>query len=793
MSRVLFRKLRRDLLQRKGALSALLLIVMIGIGCFAAMSTLYRDLDRARRQYYAEYRVADFTVDLKRAPESAVASLKDLPNVASAEGRVSIAVRIALPGSVELIGGQAISLPEKRRPILNDVLLKTGTWFSGPDEKEVILNEAFARANGLWPGERIRVLLLDREHDLLVVGTAMSPEFVYLIPASGGLAPDPARFGVMYLPERFLRAASDLDGACNQVVGRVFDRSAPALLATLSQIERSFDRYGVTQTTPYFNQPSIQFLADELTGLKTSALVMPLIFLAVAALVLNILMGRMVAQQRLVIGTLKALGVGNGRIARHYLAFGAVVGLIGGLLGALFGLVIQQAMLGLYRELFALPEIVAHLHIDLLVACFLISVLFSILGTIKGLRLAVRLLPAEALRPSLPEAGRHILPERWTAFWRRLSFNQKMILRTVFRNPFRSSVGLAAAIVATALMVASLGINDGLDSLMDHQFEKVAHEDIRLTLREPVAPEAAAELADLPELKGVEPQLLIPADLARGARAKRTAILGLPRGNRLYTPLAENGEPAAIPERGLLLDRKLAEILGAKTGDTLRIRPLLGRREEAAAPIAAVVDSYLGLSAYASIDYLSGLIGESSASNVLLASLWHGEASKPLLEEIRQRPEVLGISRRLRSFEQLDETFGKTMGGIIGILVLFAGMIAFGSVLNSALVSMSEREREVGTLRVVGYGPGRIARIFVGESLLLNGAGVLLGLPAGLLLNGLISAAYSTELYRFPAGVEPLRLLQSAALMFVFLGVAQLFIIVLIRKLRWLDVLNIRE
>ncbi|MBM4044241.1 MAG: ABC transporter permease, partial [Planctomycetes bacterium] len=297
---VLIRKLLRDLLSHKMAMLALVVIVAVGVGCFVGMACVYLDMDGSRQRYYVGYRLADFTVDLKRAPEAAVEALATLPNVRSVRGRVSLSVRVELPNRPEPISGTAISMPERSAPVLNDILLRSGTWFSGRNEKEVILNEAFARANGLCPGSRVRVLLLDSQHDLLVVGTAMSPEFVYLIPSSGGLAPDPARFGVMYLTKDFSQKSCNLEGAWNQAIGLTHDNSRTALDNTLRLIEEKLDPYGVTQTTPFRDQPSVWFLHDELHGLKVSATVVPIIFLGVAALVLNILIGRIVAQQRTV-------------------------------------------------------------------------------------------------------------------------------------------------------------------------------------------------------------------------------------------------------------------------------------------------------------------------------------------------------------------------------------------------------------------------------------------------------------------------------------------------------------
>jgi len=793
VNRVLLRKLLRDMAGRKGALLALVVIVTIGVGIYVAMASVYRDLFDARRRYYAEYQLADFSVDLKRAPEWTVDVLADLPNVRAARGRVNLGVRIDLEGVDEPITGVAISMPDTPTPVLNGILLRTGTWFADGQDKQVILDDAFAQANHIAPGSRIRVMLLDKEHDLLVVGTAMSPEFVYVLPPGGGLAPDPARHGILYLPERFLQESCDLDGAYNQILGLAHDNSRVALDNTLRLIEERLDPYGVANSTPIQEQPSARFLDDELTGLKVSARILPGLFLLVAALVLNVLMGRLVIQQRTVIGTLKALGYASGAITRHYLAFGVIVGAIGGVAGLGFALWLQEVFLGMYRQFYRMPDTVAHVYPDIFATGFLISVAFAMAGTLKGMHHAAGLSPAEAMRPPPPERGGRVLPERIPWLWRPLPFRWKMVFRAVFRNPFRSSVSLFAAIISTALVVATLSSLDALDYLMHYEFARVSHQDISVSLRDPRGVDALPEFGSLPTVAATEPQLALVCDLSNGPRRKRVGITGLARGNRLCTPLDAAGNAIVAPDEGLVLSRKLAEILALEPGDTVRLRPLIGRRQVVEAAVVGTVDSFLGLSGYADIGYLSRLLGESWAANVVLGTSYRGAPLPPLFDALKERPSVIGVGERARSFTQLDDTMGEMMSQSIAVTVLFAGLVAFGSVLNAALVSLNERQREVGTLRVLGYTPWQVGTIFSGESLLLNSVGILLGLAAGVGLAHVLSLAYDTELYRFPVVIKPATLALSAALMAAFVLVAQVIVHRLIHKLPWLDVMKIKE
>jgi putative ABC transport system permease protein len=341
---------------------------------------------------------------------------------------------------------------------------------------------------------------------------------------------------------------------------------------------------------------------------------------------------------------------------------------------------------------------------------------------------------------------------------------------------------------------------------MYYTFDKVAHQDLTVSLRDPAGSLASSELGGLPGVVEVEPQLSVVCDLSNGPRKKRLAVTGLPHGNRLYTPLDSDGRPIVVPDEGLVLTRKVAQILDAWPGDSVRLRPLIGRRQEVQAAVVGIVDSFLGLSAYMDMGYLSRLLGEDCSANMLLAlrhaqGLEHGRkadeatatAQKPLLDELKERPKVTGITERTRALRQMNETFGKTMGTIMAIEILFAGLIAFGSVVNAALVSLSEREREVGTLRVLGFMPGQVARIFAGESFLINGLGILLGLGGGIAYTHFITSLYDTELYRFPVVICPSHFINTVVMMIVFIGAAQVIVSILIRHLPWLEVLKVKE
>ncbi|MDZ7815214.1 MAG: hypothetical protein U5N86_04170 [Planctomycetota bacterium] len=234
---------------------------------------------------------------------------------------------------------------------------------------------------------------------------------------------------------------------------------------------------------------------------------------------------------------------------------------------------------------------------------------------------------------------------------------------------------------------------------MRHEFDHVSHEDISVTLRDPASAQSIRETADLPNVLYCEGELALPCELSAGLRTKRTVVIGLSEGQRLHTPIALNGSYVERPESGVVLSHKLAQLLGCTLGSSLELRPLIKERRKVTVHVSGIVETFLGLGAYIDSRYLSRLIGESDVYNRLLISTGDGKMSDPLMEELRDLPTLSGIASRERKLELIYSTFGETMGTILTIMIFFASLIGFASTMNTSLVSLNERKREVGTFR----------------------------------------------------------------------------------------------
>ena len=791
--RALHRKLGRELLGSAGVLLSVVAIIAVGTGCFIGLGSAVRILSVSQHAYYRDYRFADFWVDVKKAPLTALERLARLDGIDRLEGRVVFDVILDVPGELQPLTGRLLSTPaDGHDRALNGLCLVRGAAFSDDRDEEVILSEAFAQAHHLDPGDRIELILNRKRETFVIVGTAISPEYVYMVRGEGDLVPDPQHFGILYVEEDYARDVLDFRDACNQVTGALVPGADVDADVLLARIARALDAYGVLATTPRERQASHRFLSDEIAGGKVSSTLVPAIFLAVAALVLNVLMSRLAERQRTIIGTLKALGYSDRQVLAHFISFGVVVGVVGGLAGNAVGIGLASGMVELYRGFYQFPTFVYEVYYDLLAIGMLISVGFAVAGTAKGVWVVLRLQPADAMRQKPPERGGAIFLERWPWLWHRLGFRTHVALRSLVRNRVRTLTGVFSTALATSIILLGLITYDSLWYLVEFQFEWIAHSDVDIGMRDEKSASALFEAGDLPGVDYAEPLLGLVCDVRHGRHARRQAITGLSQHHRLTTPMQADRTPIDIPPEGLVLARKLAEVLDAKVGDRLELTPVRGRRNTVSAPVVSIVESFLGLDCYADMNYLSRIVGEAGAMNAIQAQINPAETAD-LFRAIKKLPNAQGLNLRADTKASIESTFVATMSTTLGVLIVFAGVIAFGSIVNNALVEIGDHTRDISTFRVLGYSSNQVAAIYFRQNMITFACGLLLGLPLGYFLTVAMSKAYDVELYRLPVIVRASTVGITCVLSLVFVLLAQVIVFRQIRKLDWLEGVKVKE
>jgi putative ABC transport system permease protein len=768
-------------------------IIAVGVACLVTLVTAYRNLDDAKQLYYAQCQMADFSIELKKVPVSELEQIAAWPEVASIRPRIQQYVSVDLEGVAEPLNGLVLSLPDRKQPVLNDIVLRQGGYFSDQRDNEVIINDTFARRHRLYPGQWIKLILNNQQQELFIVGTAISSEFVYLLGA-GSLTPDPERFGVFYLKQSFAEDILDFKGSANQVLGRLSASATGDSREVLRRAESRLSDYGVFSTTPLDDQMSNKFLTQEIQGLKSFAVVGPIMFLAAAALVMNVLLMRLAQQQRVVIGTLKALGYSDMQVFTHFLKFGLVVGAGGGLVGCALGWWMASGMTNIYSTFFEFPDLVNRFRWSIHLTGLGVSIGCAVLGCLRGSRAVLKLQPAEAMRPSPPRSGRKILIERIGWMWKMLGSGWRMVLRNLFRARLRTLAGIFGAAMGGGVLVNAFMTQESIVYFLDFQFEKITRSDYDLTFKDDRGREAIDEIAKLPGVDRVEPQLNVACTFANGSHRKKGSITGMLSNATLTIPRDLEGNPVRVPEHGLMMTRIMAEQLHVEVGDRLTFEPIKGDKTPRQATVTTISDSYLGTFVYADVRYLNRLIGEEYAiSGVQVLGDGNLDHRRAFYKELKQMPALQSMASRRDMVKILTETLIEHQQIIIDIMLLFSGIVFFGTILNSSLVSLAERQREIATLRVLGYGPWKIGGLLFRESIITTLLGTFLGMPLGYLITVVTAETYASDMFRLPIITTADIWLKTLAYAVVFALLTQLVIQRTIHKMDWLDALKVQE
>ncbi|MCA9269314.1 MAG: ABC transporter permease, partial [Planctomycetales bacterium] len=557
-------------------LLAITSIIAVGITCFVSMQSAYHNLSSAKTRYYQACRMADFWIDLKKAPRAELAAIAELPGVKSAQSRIQFYATADIEGQLQPINSLVISLPERRSAAtINGVLLEQGDYFSGRRDNETIVNAAFAKAHRIVPGDTVHLLLNNRRQELFVVGTAISSEFAWLL-GPGALIPDPKRFGVFYVRENYAEDVFDFDGAANQVVGLLAPDVGEGADEVLRRAETTLEPYGVFSTTPLLLQGSHQFLNGDLQGLGSIAVVVPTIFLAVAALVLNVLITRLARQQRTVVGTLKAMGYSDGAIFAHFLQYGLAIGAAGGLLGCGMGYFAAYGLTLVYDHYYTFPDLENQFHWATNLIGMAVSIACAEVGSVYGAWSMLKLQPAAAMRPEPPVHGRAVLLERIRPLWTRLSSSWRMALRGMARNRLRSIASTFAAAMGSALLVSGFMMTEAQYYFLDFEFGRTAKNDLEVTFADKQAEDALWEIRSLPGVARAEPVLNIGCTFVNGPYRRKGGISGISPESQLTVPHDSAGRPIRIPDSGLVLTKYLAQLLHVGPGDSLTVEPVEG-------------------------------------------------------------------------------------------------------------------------------------------------------------------------------------------------------------------------
>jgi putative ABC transport system permease protein len=748
------RKLVRDLWRLRGQVIALAMVVASGVAVLVMFLSAIEALDETARAYYERYRFAQVFATVKRAPEELRDKIVHIPGVQWVETRVAKLATLDVSGFEEPIVGQLVSVAAHHGASLNHLVLRAGRRVTPKNPNEVVINESFANAHGLHPGDHITALINGKKRKLLIVGTALSPEFVYAI-GPGQLMPDKKRYAILWMDRDVLAAAFNLKNAFNDVSLTIRRGVNPD--AVIDRLDNVLARYGGIGAYARANQISNWFLMNEINQLRSMARVLPTVFLLVAAFLANMVLARLIAVERGEIGLFKAFGYSNLAIGWHYAKLVIAMTSIGVALGWSLGYLFGHTITRMYTDFFKFPFLLYRPSAGPFAAAGLVSFAATLLGAAGAVWRAVRLPPAEAMRPPAPPAyhrgwlGRSRHADGPAARW----FDQstRIVLRQILRWPVRALLTSAGIGISIALLIVSFQWIDAIDHMVQVYYFDAQHQDLTVALDEARTTRIVGGFARLPGVMAVEHLRTVRVRFRFGPRSKRESIFGIEPDNRLTPVYDSAGKVVPVPQEGLLMSTALARVLGVRQGDVVMVEVLEGRRPVARVPVAALFETYMGTPSYMNAAAVHRMMGERPVTNLVHMRV-DARQQVALYRELKSLPVVTAVMLRMAAVRIFHDTLAHTLWIFIGFFIAFACAMTFGVVFNSARIALSERGRELATLRVIGFTKLEISYILLGEVTLIVFVALPLGCLMGLLLSGVIVGEMDTELFRVPLVIE---------------------------------------
>ncbi len=778
------RKLLRDFRRLWAQFLAISLVLAAGVAVLLMSFGMSAALDETRETYYERNRFADIFVDARSVPQSMLEVIGDIEGVAAVEARVTTNATLDIAGKSDATVAYVASFPASE-PLLNVPILQRGYWPDPFSTDEVVLNAPFAEANDLWPGTQFTANLNGSKRTLTVTGWALSPEFIYTI-GPGSLIPDDEDYGIVWMPERALAALLDRTGAFDNLSIKL--RPGFSTDTVIDQVDTLLEPYGSWGAIDRTQQTSDAFIESEITQLRMLAYILPPIFLGITVFLVNMVVGRIVALERTEIGLLKALGYSDLAILFHYLLLAGLVAAVGVGLGFAMGSWLSYGMSQLYANFLKFPYLIYAVSWNTYLVSGLVGFIAATAGAARAAWAAARLAPATAMSPPAPPRfHRNWLDRALSAA--RVSQPTMMILRSLIRWPLRAAMSVLGMALAVSILVASNFFPDALELIIDSAFHQSNRQHAVLFFNDAMPESALEEARRLPGVLQVEGQQYLTAILRNEHRSKRAVVEARRPGNDLSRIVAIDGQIVDAPPNGIMLSQRLAHQLDVDVGDTVEAEFLGNRKGTFTLPVTRLVTQYVGLGAYMDQDTADSMFQQAPQISVINVTLDTRE-DDAFQASLKELPRLGGRAMMVENRLGFEETVSQNILITTTIYAILGILITVGVAYNGARIQLSERARELASLRILGFTRGEVGYILVGEIMLLALIAQPVGWWIGWRVAKLMTDSFTSDLYAIPLVLKP-DTFSSASL--IVLTAAFVSVLIVRRRLDHLNLVSVMK
>lgn len=777
-------RLLRLIKNSKGQFISITVTIILALTIYVSFSMVADNLNNSISQYYDATNFGDVFVEVSRIPKAGIDKLHSIDGVELAQGRISEDVPLRVEDPDEKVNVRIVSIPKEDYKI-NDLFTIEGENL-GEDPNTAVVLQQFFNAREIKLKDTITPYIGGREYNLDVIGVVGSPEYIYLMENEQTLLPAPEKFGVIYVNEEFAQSALGYQGSYNEVMIKIKDSHINRIDTIVDEIEDELDKYGVRRSVKREDQLSHSMMMQEVEQLDQMATSITIMFLIVAGVIINVMLSRIVKNDRMSIGVMKALGYSNLNILSHYTKYSILIGLVGSIVGIILSIPLSSLFTELYIMYMNIPLFKMKVYYIYFVYGILLTSIFCIISGLMGARSVIKILPADSMRPEAPKAGGRIWLEKIKFIWNRISFSRKMVIRNIMRTKRRAAFLVIGIALTYAITIVPVFMSNVWDNLFTLQYGQLQTMDYNIDFATPMNDNVLVDLSKIVDIDYIEPKAEVGLELRRGWRKKAVSVIGLERDTELYNFKTPSGNEIKLPKNGILLSQILADSLGVGIGDEITIKNYIPGQDNESIEVKGIIEQYLGSNAYVSIETMNSILGE---RDVITGAILNSDD-----EVVTKLQDVKNI-RQIQSVEDMKNSILEFMDMIIasmGIMMLFGGILGFAIVYNITIISISERKREFSSLRVLGFDKKEIYKLITRENGIMTVLGIILGVPLGYGMCVGIASSISTDIFAIPVILGPESYIITAIATVIFVVIAQLATIRKIHNLDFMEALKDR-
>ncbi|MCL2548556.1 MAG: ABC transporter permease, partial [Symbiobacteriaceae bacterium] len=632
MIALLLRKILRSMWESRRAYLACVIVIGIGIMIFIALSSVSISLRNAVNIFYDDCRLADVFAGVRAMPRSSVSALERVEGVDLAAPRLALDVRVLTERSDKVVTLRLMgSLPDQ------EVALNDYIHIGSPirDLQDILLDPDFIEAHHLAIGDTLETIIGGARTYFRICGIVQSPEYIYIIPSAKTILPDSESFGYAFVHNLTLETTSGNVGLINELGFSLQD--GYSFIDIKDELEGALKPYGLVSLYERKDQVSYMMTDIELKTVAAVSRIMPTFFLSIASAVLYIMLRRIVEQERVIIGTLKAFGFADRIILACYILYGTICGLFGGLFGAILSFPMSRLYYYMLLLFYNIPEVAMHINPLFFFQGILLSIGISSIAAFFGVRGVLHLRPAESMRPAAPTSIKESFLDRSRLLKAALTSRGMMSFRYLRRNKVRAGFIMLSMALCSAMMTVVFSMNLMIDQIMLAQMERAQVYDYQISLHRPTGYTAVVNsIGSLEGVREAEGIFELPTALIYENVRKGVMLIGVPEGSQLYHIIDDDYRRYLPPQNGLLLNQGLADKLGIKEGDLLELdSPLLS--ESIYLPVIRIISQPFGNSGYMELNALCQRIGIDSAATTIVFNADPSEKAAMIVELLDAR------------------------------------------------------------------------------------------------------------------------------------------------------------